>query len=145
MSEAMSTGGCLCGAVRYEVQGPVRDVVVCHCSECRRWSGTAWSASAAAKDDLVVHDGEAVLRWIDSPMSDAQGRRAFCSLCGTSLFWDSPDRPTTAIGAGTIDEPTGLRTIYHIYTATKGDFYDLPDDGLPRFERSGHEAPDAAN
>jgi hypothetical protein len=145
MSSPGATGGCLCGAVRYEVHGPLRDVVACHCSECRRWHGNYCAASASAKDHLVVRDASGALRWIDSPRSDGHGRRGFCSQCGSSLFWDAPDRPTTAIAAGTIDEPTGLRTIYHIYTDTKGDFYDLPDDGLPRYPRSGSESADAAN
>jgi hypothetical protein len=145
MSEARARGSCLCGAVRYEVHGPLRDVIVCHCRECRRWHGHACSASASAKDDLVIRDNEGALRWIDSPKSDAHGRRGFCSRCGSSLFWDAPGRPTTAIAAGTLDEPTGLRTISHIYTATKGDYYELPDDGLPRFAYSGNETPDAAH
>jgi hypothetical protein len=126
------------------VHGRLRDVVVCHCRECRRWHGHACSASASARDDLVIHDQTGSLRWIDSPESDAHGRRGFCSRCGSSMFWDAPDRLTVAIAAGTLDEPTGLRTIYHVYTATKGDYYELPDDGLPRFERSGHETSDAA-
>jgi hypothetical protein len=145
MSSGISSGRCLCGAVRYEVRGPLRDVVVCHCRECRRWHGNYCAASASAKDDLVIDDRSGALRWIQSPESDAHGRRGFCAQCGSSLFWDAPNRPTTAIAAGTLDEPTGLRTIYHIYTATKGDYYELPDDGLPRYPASGHEGPDAAN
>jgi hypothetical protein len=46
-------GGCLCGAVRYEVRGPLRDVLVCHCVECRRWSGHLFAATAARREDVL--------------------------------------------------------------------------------------------
>ncbi len=124
------TGGCLCGAVRYEISGPLRDVIVCHCHECRRWHGHVCAATAVRREQLTVTGSE--LRWFDSPRSDAGARRGFCTACGSSLFWDAPERPTVSIAAGTLDEPTGLRTIAHIHTAQKGDYYELPEDGLPR-------------
>ena len=64
-----ATGGCLCGAVRYEVHGPLRDVVLCHCSECRRWTGHVLAATAARSSDLIVVRADG-LRWFDSPASD---------------------------------------------------------------------------
>jgi hypothetical protein len=135
----MRSGGCLCGAVRYEVHGPLRDVIVCHCRECRRWHGHVCATTAARRGDLVVHDG-GQLRWFDSPAGDAGARRGFCGRCGSSLFWDAPERPTVSIAAGTLDGPTGLRTIAHCYTDSAGDYYDLPEDGLPRYGRgSGGE------
>ena len=76
------------------------------------------------------------LRWIDSPLSDAGARRGFCAECGSSLFWDSPGRDTVSIAAGTLDGPTGLSTAAHWYVSQAGDYYELPDDGLPRHERS---------
>ncbi len=69
--------------------------------------------------------GEDRLRWIDSPESNAHARRGFCGECGSSLFWDAPDRATISITAGTLDAPTGLRTVKHIYTADAGDWYEL--------------------
>ena len=68
------------------------------------------------------------LRWIDSPASDAHARRGFCSECGSSLFWDPPDRDYVAIAAGSLDGETGLRIAGHWYTSQKGDWYELPDD-----------------
>jgi hypothetical protein len=128
----MSTSGrCLCGAVHYEVQGPLRDVLVCHCVECRRWSGHIWAATSAARADLRLV-ADSTLRWIDSPASDTDARRGFCAACGTSLFWDAPARPTISISAGSLDEPTGLTVIGHTYVAQAGDYYALPDDGAPR-------------
>jgi hypothetical protein len=124
-------GSCLCGAVRYEIHGPLRDVLVCHCAECRRWHGHC-SASTAARREHLVLTADGGLRWIDSPASDAHARRGFCGECGSSMFWDAPGRETVSIAAGTLDEPTGLRTTAHWFVAQAGDYYDMPDDGLPR-------------
>jgi hypothetical protein len=133
MSER-ATGRCLCGAVRYEIRGPLRDVLVCHCSECRRWSGHFFAATSAQKSDLVLVESDA-LRWIESPESESDARRGFCSACGSSLFWDEPARDTISIAVGSLDEPTGLETIGHVYVSQAGDYYELPADGLPRHER----------
>jgi hypothetical protein len=130
----MSSGGCLCGAVRFEVDGPLRDVVLCHCVECRRWHGHASAFTSAPRGALRFVE-ERGLRWVDSPDSDARARRGFCGECGSSLFWDAPDRATISIAAGTLDEPTGLKTIAQIYTADAGDYYEV-DPGLRSFERA---------
>jgi hypothetical protein len=124
-------GGCLCSAVRYEVSGPLRDVLVCHCSECRRWSGHLFAATAARREDVVLLQ-EAALRWIASPASDTHARRGFCAQCGSSLFWDAPDRETISIAAGSLDEPTDLSIAGHTYAEDTADYDELPDDGLPR-------------
>ena len=71
----MATGRCLCGAVRYQVDGPLRDVLICHCEECRRWHGHVSACTAARREDLVLIESDG-LRWIDSPHSDADGVRS---------------------------------------------------------------------
>src|SRR5437588_11303526 len=131
----MATGRCLCGAVKYEVRGSLREVLICHCEECRRWHGHVSASTAARREDLVLLD-DGGLRWIESPQSDAHARRGFCGECGSSLFWDAPTREYVAIAAGTLDGDAGLRIAAHWYTSQKGDWYDLPDDGLPRHEGS---------
>jgi hypothetical protein len=113
----------------------LRDVLVCHCEECRRWNGHFSADTAARREDLIITDQDG-LRWIDSPRSDAGARRGFCARCGSSLFWDAPDRPTVSIAAGTLDQPTGLTTIAHWYVSQAGDYYELPTDGLPRHAHS---------
>jgi hypothetical protein len=116
---ARAAGGCLCGAVRYEVRGPLRDVVLCHCSRCRRTHGHVAAYAACRTADLhLVADG--ALRWYD----DGDRRRGFCGGCGASLFWRAPGRDTTSVAAGTIDAPTGLRTVAQIFVADAGDYYE---------------------
>jgi hypothetical protein len=133
MSDATSfPGGCLCGAVRYVAHGPLRDVLVCHCVECRRWHGGAGSYTAVARADLELVS-ETGLRWRPSPASDARAERGFCAECGSSLFWRAPERPTVSVAAGTLDGPTGLRTIGHIYDDQRADWEHVDD--LPRRPR----------
>ena len=130
-----ATGRCLCGAVRYEVRGPLRDILLCHCVECRRWHGHFSACTAAAKEDLVLLEDRG-LRWIDSPDSEAAARRGFCGECGSSLFWDPPRRNTISIAAGSLDDGAGLRVVGHWYTSQAGAYYEVPADGLPHHERS---------
>lgn len=121
------SGGCLCGAVRYEVTGPLRGIVACHCSQCRRTSGhfvAATSAPAAALR-LVRADG---LAWYRS--SEA-AERGFCAKCGGNLFWRAIGSADISIMAGMLDTPTGLAMTEHIYVADKSDYYTI-DDGLPQ-------------
>jgi hypothetical protein len=77
-----------------------------------------------------VVSGDAV-RWVDSPASDRKARRGFCGECGSSLFWEPRDGASISIAAGTLDPPTGLRTVGHWYVHQAGDYYEVPDDGLP--------------
>jgi hypothetical protein len=128
---ARATGRCLCGAVRYEVRGPLRDVLLCHCIECRRAHGSVGAYSATKVEDLVLVSDDA-LRWVDSPESDHDARRGFCAECGSSLFWQGAGLERIGIAAGTLDRPTALRVAAHIYTHQAGDWDELPEDGLPR-------------
>jgi len=118
------------------VTGPLDEVLICHCGECRRWHGHISATAAANKEDLRLIEQRG-LRWIDSPRSDAGARRGFCGDCGSSLFWDAPGLRTISIAAGTFDGATGLRVTSHWYVSQAGDYYTIPDDGLPRHERSG--------
>ena len=132
----MATGSCLCGAVRYEVTGPLQDVLICHCEECRRWHGHVSATAAAEREDLQLLEQRG-LRWIKSPRSDAEARRGFCCKCGSSLFWDGPGLQTISIAAGTLDAPTELQVASHWYVSQAADYYEIPADGLPHHERSG--------
>lgn len=76
---------------------------------------------------------------MQSPRSDAGARRGFCGECGSSLFWDPPRRDTISIVAGTLDQPTGLRIAAHWFVSHAADYETVPDDGLPRHERSAEQ------
>ncbi|WP_424970792.1 GFA family protein [Dinoroseobacter sp. S76] len=119
-----ATGGCLCGAIRYEVTGPLRPVVACHCNQCRRTSGHYVAATSALKRDVVI---AGTPRWFAS--SDT-AQRGFCGTCGSNLFWDGPSNEM-AIFAGTLDGDPGVRLATHIFCADKGAYYEITDD-LPQ-------------
>ena len=128
-----TTGGCLCGAVRYEVKGPLRDVVDCHCSMCQRQHGSFGPHTKARKANITITN-DAGLAWY---RSSEMARRGFCRLCGSGLFWEPFNLDATGIIAGTLDGLTGLKTIGHILVGEKSDFYEITDD-LPQFAGSSN-------
>ncbi|MGR3435162.1 MAG: GFA family protein [Shimia sp.] len=113
-------GGCLCGAVRYRVAGPLRPVVACHCVQCRKGTGHHVAATSAPRSAVEIA-GE--VRWF---ASSETARRGFCPVCGSPLFWDGAGA-NLSILAGTLDGPTGLEIAGHIFVADKGDYYDIED------------------
>jgi hypothetical protein len=130
----MSSGGCLCGAVRYEVGGTLRDVINCHCSVCRRWHGHHGAYTSTALEGLRLVEDRG-LAWYESTSDETAGvRRGFCRECGSSLFWHPSGAPAIAIAAGSLDAPTGLRTVAHLWTSRQSDYYEI-GDRLPRHER----------
>lgn len=124
MSEQSKFGRCLCGAVRFELIPPVRHVVICHCRQCARWTGYAVAATAVAPHNLTIHTGSAEIKWF---ASSPHGERAFCSVCGSSLFWKPADATRIAVLAGTLDPPTGLTIAAHVYVGDKSDYYEIVD------------------
>lgn len=125
----MPSGSCLCGAVRFEVTGPLRPPDACHCVQCRKQSGHFWVSTNVARSELNIH-GEESLAWFQS---SAKVRRGFCSRCGSYLFWDPIEKDRIAVAMGAVDPPSGTKLGMHIYVAEKGDYYDL-DDGLPQHQ-----------
>ncbi|MEQ8603604.1 MAG: GFA family protein [Marivibrio sp.] len=125
-----ATGGCLCGAVRYEIRGSLRPVVACHCEQCRRTSGHFVAASGCAQRDLILRE-KSGLTWFQS--SDA-AERGFCNRCGGNLFYRrrDPGDGRVSVMAGTLDPPTGLRIVGHIFAAAKSDYYAIGDE-TPKF------------
>lgn len=117
-------GSCLCGAVGYTVSGPMRPVIACHCTQCRKTSGHHVAATSAPRETVAV-SGD--VRWF---RSSGTARRGFCPVCGSNLFWDGPGA-NLSIMAGTLDGRTGLRLAAHIFCADKGDYYEIAD-GLPQ-------------
>jgi len=126
MAQKSHPGSCLCGAITFDVKGDMRPVVACHCGQCRKTSGHFWAATQV--DDAQLHlKSDDTLRWY---RSSGTAKRAFCTACGSSLFWKMDGEDKVSIGAGSL-ETTGLETAKHIYTSDKGDYYEIAD-GLPQ-------------
>ena len=117
----MKTGSCLCGAVTYEVHGPLRPVIACHCTQCRKQTGTYMSATAAPDGAMKIVEARG-LKWFQS---SPQARRGFCGECGTVLFWKGEGRDYTAIAAGSLDGASGLKLAGHIFCDDAGDYYEI--------------------
>jgi len=126
----MHKGSCLCGAVRFEVEGDLPAPDACHCTQCRRASGHFWASTDVAKSAVTIH-GEDNVRWFQS---SEKVRRGFCGTCGSQLFWDPVHHDKIAIAMGAFDAPTGTQLGKHIFTADKGDYYAIAD-GLPQNAR----------
>jgi hypothetical protein len=118
----VSEGGCLCGGVRYRVHGPLREVIFCHCTRCRRTHGHIAAYTACAREHLEL-TSDRTLRWF----AQHGARRGFCAECGGSVLWEREGRPTISIAAGTLDGATDLRASHHIFVADAGDYYAIGD------------------
>lgn len=124
----MLNGSCLCGSVTFSAQTPSRDPASCHCTQCRKQSGHFW-ASVQIDDDKLQVNGD--VRWYQSSPS---ARRGFCPTCGSFLFWKADSDPDTGVALGAVDGPTGLQVKRHIFTADKGDYYEI-NEQVPREEQ----------
>ncbi len=124
------SGGCDCRAVRYEMSGPLRGVINCHCDQCRRTHGHigAYTNAQIANFKFTERRG---LKWYES---SGFARRGFCSECGSSLIWQRNDSDKISVAAGTIDGETGLKTVAEIYVAEAGDYYEQVPD-LPSYQQ----------
>ena len=125
----MHNGSCLCGAVRFDITGDLSPPNACHCSQCRKQSGHFWASTDLPRNRVTIH-GEDNLTWFNA--SD-KATRGFCKTCGSFLFWKPASRDEIAIAMGAIERPTNARLSLHIFTADKGDYYDIAD-GLPQNE-----------
>jgi len=135
-SDSIQEGGCMCGAVRYEIHGEPMIVHACHCTNCQRRSGSAFGINLWIEcDKVVLQSGE--LRQQETPGGES-GKPYdswSCSDCGTALwgyFHRSP-QGSRFVCAGTLDDPSAFAPDVHIYTRSKQPWVTIPD-GVPSFE-----------
>jgi hypothetical protein len=130
MADLPLTGGCNCGAVRFEITEPFVGSSYCHCTRCQRRTGTAASANArTAPGALRLLQGADVLgRWVP----EGGAAKVFCTSCGSAIYSDSGG-DVYGVRLGTLDQDPGIRPQYHQYTAYAPAWEALPEDGLPRF------------
>jgi hypothetical protein len=126
----MLRGSCLCGAVRYEVRGPVSRVTHCHCSMCRKAHGAAFGTyGRVERGDFVLLSGASD---IASYPSSPGVVRTFCKRCGSTLQFISDKRPSTfSLALGTLDDDPGVESALHIFAGSKAPWFQITDD-LPQ-------------
>jgi len=125
------TGGCMCGAVRYEISGEPFLVNHCHCESCRKHNGAAVVTLAGFKADQVKFGGEPRKFYESSPGAN----RAFCGKCGTPLTWEGDGDelgPICEIHVSTFDEPESLVPTAHAFYLERLTWFDVADE-LPRY------------
>lgn len=126
------TGGCLCGAVRYELTAEPAVQAVCHCKNCQKQAGTAFSMIIGVPESAMSVTGTPTT-YIDHGESGNEVRREFCGKCGSPLF----SRVATASGmifvkAGTLDDTTGFKPAVQVWAKSRQDWFDL--GSIPAFE-----------
>jgi hypothetical protein len=128
----MTTGRCLCGAVRYEYSGEPTLVVHCHCESCRRHTSSAVTTFVIVpKSALHLTHGQAKEFASSSGVS-----RGFCAECGSPLYFRTDKRPDAIdLYAGTLDDPAALVPQCHVHAAEQLPWFEVLDD-LPRYPGS---------
>jgi hypothetical protein len=128
-------GGCLCGAVRFELTAPFISAGYCHCTHCQRRTGTGSSANGR-----VPREGFRLLQGAEQLRSFTPGGgvpKIFCAACGSALFSGDPFSDSeVAIRLGTLDADPGIRPEYRQYIRSAVPWEQIPDDGLTRHEAS---------
>jgi hypothetical protein len=132
VSSTTIRGGCLCGGIRYEIEGAIEAPEHCHCGMCRKAHGAAFSTNAVvASASLTVLDMTGLLTEYES---SPDRRKCFCSRCGSQLFIRRSNRPDiTVVTLGTLDDDPVSRPSRHVFTQSKAPWYDI-DGVLPRFQ-----------
>ncbi|MGE4425810.1 MAG: GFA family protein [Solirubrobacteraceae bacterium] len=126
------TGGCGCGAVRFEITEPLVAAAYCHCTRCQHRTGTAAQATARTVDgSFRLLSGEGSLgRW-----SPGGFDKVFCTLCGSAVFAQDPDDPDRVnVRMAAINGDPGVRPQARQFVAYAAPWEPIPDDGLPRFD-----------
>ena len=124
-------GSCLCGGIRYEIDGDLSPAMFCHCSKCRKSNGSAFALNAPIKSsDFKLLSGEHLLR---SYASSEDAKRFFCETCGSPIYSKRMSMPEILrLRVGTLDDDIAIEKVSHIFVASKAAWDDIHDD-LPQF------------
>jgi hypothetical protein len=140
MTDAVHTGGCRCGAVRFEASAEPHHVSYCHCADCRRASGAPVSAFVGFMTAEVTLGGETLRRFDNGTVA-----RGFCGTCGAPIFYaDSRIGDRIYFVLGAMDAPENYRPTHHSHVRSQLPFVHMPD-GLPRHLKTSIPRPDGTN
>jgi len=133
----MTEGSCLCGGVKFVVDGRLTPLQYCHCTRCRKASGSAFAAAVAAKTaDFRWVAGADLVEVFSAPIIESPPayRSAFCRRCGSVMPICDPDRPFVILPAGSLDRHPEITPLRHIFVGRKVPWFEIRD-GLPQFEK----------
>ncbi len=128
----MYQGSCLCGLVKFNIHSAISDIIHCHCSLCRKSSGTAYATNGYVDvDKFKIIQGEEHLNFFEIKTGK---KRHFCSNCASPIYSsNNSDLSRIRIRLGVIDSSIAERPISHNFITSKADWEDL-DAQLPRYE-----------
>ncbi|MDJ0948173.1 MAG: GFA family protein [Alphaproteobacteria bacterium] len=135
------TGGCRCGAIRYETEAEPVMTLNCYCKDCQKASGTAGSAAFVVPREAVKVDGEPKFHAVVAD-SGQEVHRGFCPECGSPLFGKPDMAPALmAVCAGSLDDPGWFKPGVSVYTCRAHDWSRVPND-IPSFEKLPDQIPE---
>jgi uncharacterized protein (DUF924 family) len=136
MTTRSVTGGCLCGRIRFRIEGNFGVVANCHCTMCRKAQGCAFATNADVdrREFMILKGAEAIAEYESSP-----GKfRCFCRACGSPVYSHRLSEPSVVrVRFGTLDDDPGVRPELHFAVDFKAPWFDITD-GLPRIDASSH-------
>ena len=138
----MIRGGCLCGGVRFEIARAAGPFELCHCSRCRKASGSAFVPwLGVMREDFRLVQGEELIRRYEAPLRNKPPayRTSFCGRCGSPVPDPRSAGPWLEVHAGVLDDDPGLRPERHILVEAKSPWFAITD-ALPQYDRPGIDA-----
>jgi hypothetical protein len=132
MPESIYAGSCQCGAVRVEVHGGIDSIIHCHCSRCRKASGTAYATNGFVRAEgfRIVQGAEQLRSYASAP----DRLRHFCGMCGSPVYSsDSADPSRYRLRLGLLDSRISERPIAHTFVSSRAE-WDDPDAALPCYD-----------
>jgi hypothetical protein len=123
-------GSCLCGEFRFEIRGPILFLKNCHCSRCRKMTGSAFATYARANTDTlaVLSGADGIITYERCPGNVI----AFCRRCGSIVPHPPENSAQVEFFAGLLDDPPGVGVAFHIYVSSRAPWHEI-DDELPQF------------
>jgi len=123
-------GGCHCGSVRFTLIGPLRKILVCHCYDCRRLTGSSWNAPRAFGGNMTIAD-DSTLSWYDS---SPWARRGFCNKCGSHMFYQLKNETEMSVGVGMLDDSAGMEVAGQIFANSHPEWGPLDCSALENMD-----------
>lgn len=134
------TGGCRCGAVRFEATADPHHVSYCHCADCRRATGAPVVAFVGFMAEQASVHGEELRRFENGPVT-----RSFCGVCGSPISYvDARIGDRVYFLLGVMDMPARYKPTLHAHVREQLPFVHMPD-GLPRLVKTSVPRPDEAS
>ncbi|HJN51946.1 MAG: GFA family protein [Pseudomonadales bacterium] len=130
------TGQCLCGDIKYEIGSAPAMTGVCHCKNCQRQAGSAFSTLAGVpKSDFSLTSGELKLYRDSDTDSGNTVERYFCENCGSPIYSAIPGQPDTLfLKTGTMDDTSGFTPQFHVWCDSKQDWVTV-EEGVPQMDK----------